>query len=91
MQLWQIAWVYHPMLHTFFTHAYVPLPTLCASLFSPKIPTQVSSESLLDDLPPSLAPTASPILFQPFAHGLDLLDELSSLLVHLVVVLRGRK
>ena len=71
-----------------------PLPLLWrhyASWFSPKIPSQVSSESLLNDLPPSSAPTASPIPFQSFAPSLDLLDELSSLLVHLVVVSRGRK
>ena len=71
-----------------------PTPVLWrfyASWFPPKIPCQVSSESLLDDLPPSLAPTASRILFQPFARGFDLLDELSSLFHRLVVVLRGRK
>ena len=57
----------------------------------PKIPLQVSSKQPLDDLLPSSAPTAYPILLRPFVHGLDLLDAHSSLLVHLVVVLRGRK
>ena len=47
--------------------------------------------SPLDDLLPSLAPAAYPILLHPFVHGLDLLDVHSSLLVHFVVVLRGRK
>ena len=46
---------------------------------------------MLDDLLPSVAPTAYPILLQPSIHGLDLLDAGSSLLVHLVVVLIGRK
>ena len=52
---------------------------------------QGASKSPLDDLMPSLAPTAYPILLHPFVHGLDLLDAHSSLLVHLVVVLRARK
>ena len=46
---------------------------------------------MLDDLLPSAAPTAYPILLQPYVHGLDLINACSSLLVHLVVVLRGRK
>ena len=37
------------------------------------------------------SPTAFPILLQPSFHGLVLLDTCSSLLVHLVVVSRGRK
>ena len=76
--------------------AQVPDPSPFASeviciIVSTKYTLQVLSESSLDDLPPSLAPTGSPILFQPFAHGLDLLDTISSFLVHLDVVLRGRK
>ena len=58
---------------------------------SPKIPTQILSESLWGDLLLSSANTASPILLQPFAHSLDLLDAISSLWVHLVVVSRLRK
>ena len=30
MQLWQIAWVYHPMLSTTFMYTYMLLPMLCA-------------------------------------------------------------
>ena len=37
-----------------------------ASWFPPKIPSQVSSESSLDDFLPSLAPTASPSFFNLF-------------------------
>ena len=43
-----------------------------------------------DDSLPSLAPSAYPILLHPPVHGLDLLNTHSSLLVQLVVVLRGR-
>ena len=49
-------------------------------------PPQVSSKSPLGDLLPSSAPRA-----HPFVHGLGLLDMHSSLLVHLVVVSRGRE
>ena len=43
---------------------------------------------MLDDFPPSMAPTGFPILVQPCFHGLDLLDTCALLLVHLVAALR---
>ena len=55
--------------------------------FHPKYPFKLP----LDDLSPSVTPTDYQILLHPSVHGLDLLDTCSSLLVHLVVVSRGRK
>ena len=85
------AWL-HSMLISPGSRCLPPLLWRCYTRWvPPKIPPQVSSKSLLDDLLPSSAPTAYPIILHPFAHDWDMLDKHSSLLVHLVVVSRGRK
>ena len=61
------------------------------SCFHPKYPLKFHQHHHWMTCCPPRLPQPHPSFFQHFAHGLDLLDELSSLLVHLVVVLRGRK